>query len=476
MVTSRNAMMTPPRSSPRRSSPYRPTRRMAAGLASAVIEQIASNTPNGRAAIAAVRAGRAISSAYRATRRPYPSSRTQRSAGNPIMVSTRSQRYVTNGKYKGKFKRERKAYGNQFAEKGFLNTIEVSGTVTDPDCVYLLHVAADPYLIIGHAVEALVRKLFAKGGAVVNSVTEEVGISSPIDSAAWVIKLVSCQRGNPTPIVWETKTFTTTNNQSIRDIATPMLTHFMQYSTGYTTVPGTGNNANTFEPMFLQLYSVDYAVSGNTDRIIANIDLRNESIVYYSKSTMKIQNRSKAADGGVDATNVNNNPLVGRSYTFSGTPNPRQMGAYPLGRIPITRGVGLVRASDLVVTTGGPAYKEPPKSSAFTNCKSTSKVRLDPGDVKTSTVSVTGEKNFMKWLKAIRLSYGPQGIGADGNYYSTYSIFKSQMFAFEDLINVNLTELISCAYEVNRESGIFFKTTGKNAAVTGFDQLTYSLP
>jgi len=460
----RSVMMTPPRT-PMRSAPYRPTRRMATGLANAVISQIASTTPSGRAAIAAVRAGRAIAGVVR-------SARAQRTT-RPI---TRSQRYVTNGKYRGRFKPQRKATGNQFAEKGFLNTIEVSGTVTDPDCVYLLHAAADPYLIVGHAVEALLRKLFAKGGAVVNSVTEEIGISSPVDSANWVVKLVSCQRGNPTPVVWETKTFTTANNQSIRDIAAPMLTHFMQYSAGYTTVPLTGNNANTFELMFLQLFSIDFAVSGNTDRIIANLDLRNETIVYYSKSMMKIQNRSKAADGGVDATNVNNNPLVGRSYTFSGIPNPRQMGAFPLGRIGVNRGVGLVRASDLVSTGGGSAYKEPPKPSAFTNCKMTSKVRLDPGDVKTSTVSVSGQKSFLPWLKAVRLQYGPQAAVPDGNYYSTYSMFKTQMFAFEDLINVNLSELISCAYEVNRESGLFFKTTGKNAAVTGFDQLAFSLP
>jgi len=466
MVASRNAMMTPPRSSPRSGIAYR--RAVPGALARAVAEQAAQLYGPTRAAATAVRVARAIARTV-----PY---RGRTSGGSRTAVRTGGQpRYVTTGKYRGKFKRQRRAKGNVYAENGFLNTTEVSGTVSDPDCVYIVHAAADPYLIVGHAVEALVRKLVAKAGTSVNSVTEIVPVSGPVSAANWVFKLIMAQRGNPTPQEYVTNTFPVTSTGfSIRDMATPMLTHFMQYSSGYTTSPLGGGLNNTFEPYFLQLYSVDYSGTGNTDRILASLDLRNETVVYYSKSSLKIQNRTKAADGGVDATNVNNNPLVGRSYTFSGIPNPRQMGAYPLGRIAVNRGVGLSTAAIMMGTSGGPGYKEPPKSVAFTNCKMTAKVRLNPGDVKTSTIYTSGSKSFLPWLKAIRLQYGPQFAG-DLNYYSTYSMFKSQMFALEDLINVNLSEVISCAYEVNRESGIYFKTTGKNAAITGFDQLSYSL-
>jgi len=91
-----------------------------------------------------------------------------------ISVMTRKRRdtYHTRGKFAGSFKKGKnsKTPLNKYSNKGVVSTTEISGTVADPDCCYVTHMAVDGYSLIAIGLQALIRKLFEKNGLCVKHI------------------------------------------------------------------------------------------------------------------------------------------------------------------------------------------------------------------------------------------------------------------------------------------------------------------
>lgn len=407
--------------------------------------------------------GRAAYTGYRMAR----AAKRYLSTGKHVAKQTSRKRvYHTKGQYVGKFKKSgKKNELAMYTAKGFVNTDEIAGTVSDPDCVYLTTASLDPYACIAYAIEALYRKLLVKAGLKVSSKGEIIPARAPEDARDWVIRLLASQEGTGADeiIVYRQETTAASSINSLVNTTT-VLNAFMQYSSGVLMTTGSGSDSATVELTRLQLYFKNTATE---DMFVCELDLREETIHYYGKAYVKVQNRTLATGGSADAEDVNNNPLEGRMYYFDGIPKCKVYESFPINIMGVNRGVQLVRAAQF----GGAAValKEPPLPKIFWNCKSASKIVLNPGDVKKASVKVEGQLRFLTWLKRIRLNYGTTpGFG------TTYSIFKTNMIALEDMINLSASSNVSVAFEVNRVSAFYFSTKKNTSALGGYTYTAYN--
>jgi hypothetical protein len=394
-------------------------------------------------------------------------SKTRTKAQQRKMVKPK-RKYHTQGKYVGRFQKKGKV--NEMAvyvAKGFVNTDEIAGTASDPDCVYLTTAALDPYAAITYAVQALYRKLLEKAGMRVSSSSEIIPGRAPEDARDHVFRLLGSQEGTSADeiIVYRQEAVAGSTIASLVNSAT-VLNAFMQYSSGALMTAGVGADSTTIELTRFQLYFDN----SNTDQdmFLAEIDLREEVLHFHGAANIKVQNRTLATGGSADAEDVNNNPLEGRMYSFNGIPKCKVYESFPINIMSVNRGVQLVRSAQF----GGASIplKEPPLPKIFWNCSSASKIKLNPGDIKNAVVKHSGSVKFLTWLKRIRLGYGTTG----GGFGTTYSIFKTNMIALEDMINLSASSNISIAYEVNRTSAFYFSTKKNTSALGSYTYTSYS--
>lgn len=358
------------------------------------------------------------------------------------------RRYVTKGRYLGKIRkptrRRMKSSVDTAAKRGFVYNEEISGTVSDPDCVYVTANAISSYNAVVYSVQALIRKLFLKSGLRINDKAAEIGNTSFDNSAGFRVQLIVLNV--ETDVTSVGVTYTTVDNDSCETIALQFTSTIMQYSAGYSTTPGVGNASNAVQPILLQLYNSDYNVSQGF-QIKCELDLRQEMIHCKALTNIKIQNRTKSSTGSSDAEDVNNNPLQGRVYQFNNS--PRTVRGSLLEDVRVDSGVQLVRAAQM-----DSSFKEPPLPKFFWNCKKASSIRLDPGAIKRGVVKYNKSMPYLMWLKNVRLAYSTSATF----YESQKNSGPCLMFSLEDVINVNASENISIAYEVNRQVGVYFTT------------------
>lgn len=374
--------------------------------------------------------------------------RARRAMGMPMRFP--KQRYVTKGRYVGQFKKPTKrgvkTGFDSYNRRGVVSVNEIIGSVTDQDCVYLLNEVFNSRDVIYYIAAAMIRKLVEMGGGRVTGNTEPVFTvtDGETSSPAYHIRLT---KENTVTGARQTNDYTFVAATEFQDIVEFFRNEFENYCSGY----GELSNDNVREFVRLDL------LYGNIDEaqdIRATMFFNETFIDMKGVSEMKIQNRTKATGGSEDAENINNNPLQGRSYLFMGIPKPKGNGRviggtngslFAFERLPTTKGV-----SNFGASTGGlnANMREPPDPRLFWNCKKSTKIRLEPGDIKSYWASQSVSGNVLKLLKKIRLQ-----LDAGGQFH-TYTYFKVQMIALEDVINANAAETISIQYEVERKLGV----------------------
>lgn len=372
--------------------------------------------------------------------------------------------YHTHGTHKGRFQKSRKTSTRTtiYSNRGILSTSEVHGIIADPDCVYITHTACDTYKIIVTSTEALIRKLFEKKGFVITNTAETLGQLSISDAANWKVELTSINGSTGNESIEQS--VTTISSDSIQSIAVIFLDRIMKYSSGYNSGVSVGSNDNDVQLHRLNLYSGDTTATATVYRFACGLFLQDETVHMYGCSDLKIQNRTLAANASTNTEDVSNNPLTGKNYLFNGIPKCRDKALFPLNSIPINKGVQLVRANSLPSLN----YREPPPTSIFSNCVGSATINLDPGAIKSSKVQYTKTMKYIEFLQKLNIQFSTAGL------LTYHSIFPSEIFAFEDLINVNNTQNISCAYESNQILGVYFTTTRKAKGIVKFEQSVYN--
>lgn len=205
---------------------------------------------------------------------------------------------------------------------------------------------------------------------------------------------------------------------------------------------------------FLEIYVLENTTGATaTNRFPDNLRLYNVNILV--KSSMKLQNRSKAAastaDGQDNIDQVDNVPVFGKSYSGFGN------GMY--AKKPYTPTTGLT--SDLVgdrdwsVILGSELTndrKEPPQPVEFRNVAFCGKVHLDPSVIKTSVLSSTYKSNFSVFFRKCQLLSAlstPPGAALVATRLKAYGRYR--VFALEKMIDTGASETISIAFESNTE-------------------------
>lgn len=226
----------------------------------------------------------------------------------------------------------------------------------------------------------------------------------------------------------------------------------------YTQISG---NITTDQFMFTSLkYSdwVDPVPNNYQDKFTLNID--KARIHLYSKSTLKIQNRSKASS--VEADAVDNIPLFGKSYEGSGnyclfrSDNSQELPAMEQ----INSGNEYCSNGFMVSSAGGYAsLQEPPAKAMFTYVKREGPAHLDPGMIKTSALV------YSRSMKLNTLIRDLDAVGTSPAL-QTCKYGKFRMFILEkllqDSINVEANQ-INVAYEHDNKIAAYI-TANKHTA------------
>lgn len=426
------------------------------GAAQALRAGVARAVPYGGVLVGAYDAARRLRSVWRRSRH------TQ---------TNKYVKYHTVGKYAGKFKRKRvKRKLDPYLSRGMMNTHEVSGTVNDTDVVYITHSSYTGTLLIETIMHALLRKLFKKAGTHITSATEKIrgynAGSSGGDSDGWKIVLVCINKENGTRTYYTYETATTESLYTITgSVINGVAANAILIMNQLKAIAS--NTATVDAVESLEIYAKDgngIAPLGNFWHIVGDINLRTEVIHWCCKSELKVQNRTKGANSSTDAEDVNNNPLVGYHYQFrGGVPVSGTQNVFELEKVSESLGVFLTRGAQLDQT-----FREPPPPKVWANVQYGSKVKLEPGEIKKSTVYYKSADKLQYLLTNIGYAIGGtfgQSIKVKG---------KSAMLALEDLINVNATEKISCAYEVNRVIKVYSTSKYEQPAVGQLYQSTYN--
>lgn len=383
-------------------------------------------------------------------------------AARSLFSKKKSGQRAGSGRDGGRFKRPRKnsKKNMNYVTKGFVHTTEVHGLVADPDCVYVGHSSFSGTQMIEIMCQSLLRKLFAKSGWVCRSIHEKIPGYFANTSTCWRISIERKNEETGVIVAYnydgvgatDHTIYQLVGDQSIglAPLFVALLDVFRDFATGQGGTGGSTNNVDV--PFRLRLYREEGNVLGTFYQFDSEIIFAHETVNYFSKSDLKIQNRTIAADSSTDANNVANNPIQGKLYHFKGgCPRAKVDGVHLVEAMLDRHGTLTARAAQIAPTDTSVAqvFKEPPKPHAFWNCSKSSTVKLNPGDTKSDSLYYSGKMPFLKFLKAIQYGYGT-GL-------KQVNLFgKSAMIALEDMINVNAAANINIAYEVNREYGMYF--------------------
>jgi len=400
----------------------------------------------------------------------------------PIRISKKKKRPTAynSGLLVGKFKKSKRVTDpfKMYGRTGFVKSTEVRGSVSDPDCVYIGHSCIGIYQAYELVACALLRKLFTKIGRLnITDIKDTLVSDLPGDASSFLIELVVMNNESGNRAV---ENHICNPSDSIydlvgcdMDVAVPTWVGFRTRMLAYMR----GTDANV-EPLSLRLFRADYDTFDLGAPVkwthSGDLDLRNEMVHFHSSSTMKIQNRSLNASGSGDTDTVSTNPIVGYRYGFgSGVPIVRgaqSNGAafnksYLFTTINQDTGVQLLRAAQFDATNS--IFYEPAQPGTFVNIKNSNHIKLDPGHIKYSTITYTKTMSFSRFLKVLsdQINGGTKIMNIPGSF---------EMFAFEDVINLQAANKIILAYEVDRKMGCFLKTHKNTFALGSYSTVEFN--
>lgn len=416
----------------------------------------ASGSPYVRATYNAVQAARTIQKAYRA----YKAGRTPMARGTTHQAS-RLARYsgVSTGKYRGLFKKPRRPKGGKggnlkYLKTGSMLTKEIYGSIDDADVVMLGHSTFPRSELAKVIAEATLRKLFAKAGFVADAVDQEIPAFAYNDADGFQVSIVRVKEGTITPT-----TYFTINNDTIATVAVNCgLIGFLE-----TAMISNGNSGLDFDR--IALYTSDRNGVATNTRLAAELNLRTEVLELKVSSAMTIQNRTKSATGSTSTDVIDNQPLRGYLYQCAGSvPQTTTMGRNVINTMELT-GLQLIRGAEAATVSGG--YLEPVHPKTFTNCYKSSRVSLQPGDIKKSYITSVW-KGYWNNLVVGKLQARLNNVAPDS--YS-YAPGKCQVFALEEILNSGSTNKITCNYELERKIGAVLYKSKTAPMVPPFEQV-----
>lgn len=414
-----------------------PLARRAAGVvarrvASGAIKRLATGVvPYAGTAIRAARTG------YRLYKTLRPGTRGRKSYGSS-----------PNSKSKGYFPKTKKVTtkSDVFSSGGYVFKGEYGGVVveTGRQVVYLAH-STMPAQQVGRVfIAALVKKILVLANHTIKNSDEPI-----LNGQYYKSELVLEYKVRDGTVVSEQK-FVINTTDTLFIVTDQIFQWFMLLA----------ESANLPSQYLSLKYYVEFGTLATARLLQAEIDLTTVSFEFYSKSLLKIQNRTINSSGNDQADDVDNVPIEGKCFDYISngtiyrdynTPASNDVSAittHPIyGLLPSTI------ASD--VGTG--MYEELPNRTQFVGCKKTARSHLDPGEIKTSVLNdrlVIGMGKLITKLFARK-----PNTGSTGRFQQTW-IGRTRLFGWEKMINaVAMTETnqFNLAFEHQLEIGCLVK-------------------
>lgn len=215
---------------------------------------------------------------------------------------------------------------------------------------------------------------------------------------------------------------------------------------------------------------VPIAAGNETNILLSQLDLTRARIHFHVKQSLKIQNRTINTSGNIEADDIDNVPLYGRSYEGPGN------GAvyYPMvdtyltagasGQQPITASTNTAligpNANATTFATLSSMFKEPPLPSQLTKVSKAGKLHLDPGQIKTSVITLTKSYGFQKLVQDMYAGSTTPATTQERAFRGNYRVF-----AVEKMIqNVATSDInqIRLAYELDAKYGCYISNTSNH--------------
>lgn len=364
---------------------------------------------------------------------PAPSIKNYRTSRRPAANNGKSAGFFKGGK-RIKWKKNRRV---KILRNGTYETLEAAGVVSATNCRYIGHASMPRLRIIKVLCQAIVKAIAMKLSGDFNDFTQTYG--TPDDT--FVLNYKTTQDPSAGLVV---HTYTIVAADTWQVVADDLYNLFTQLD--YDN---------------LQIISFEYRPTGaGSWGTYTYLYLANAGITIDSKSALKIQNRSKNADGvGDNAEDVDNTPIHGKVYEGNGSglqyivKNSSQP-CQPLVADPW----GVISGQD-----DGDLPKEPPLAESLIRVKKTAKAHLEPGHIKTSVLSHFKTYGLNNLLNMMSTSLLPAGAGP--NLYMLSSAGTYRCYAFEKMINTSeVADSITIGFEHNIRIGASLKL--KNHSIT----------
>ncbi|AKV62291.1 putative capsid protein [Calanoida sp. copepod associated circular virus] len=360
-------------------------------------------------------------------------------------VYTKTKRYMTGGYIGRRVKRaKRRTRQNAATLYGCSLKTELGGVVTDSKAVYVGHCSVQPELILKAAFRAIVKKLYDGAGIRIAS-----WMDKPVNPAVLYCKLYN----QPASQSLNTLSYTLLATDTYQDIAEGLLNVVVNYINLTVAI----NTLPTFTYFSLQ--------HGGT--AVAEIQAPQARFYVSTYSTLTVQNRTLAgvsADND-ESTNVSKNPVHGKLYCGRGNffepsyRDPNDISWVPLvcGR---TFGSMAATASGSLPLDG----MKPPEGSYFSNCMSTSRITIKPGEIRRSVLKYKRSFQFTELFHQLFNLIKVYSLSAQ----VPTMLGNMNMFGLEKLLDSRSDEPdISIGWEVNNtvDCGLSIKRCNPPAEV-----------
>jgi len=372
-------------------------------------------------------------------------------------------RFPVMSRMSGVVRRGTRKQANAFAKyssRGTVSTHQVSGFVSDPDCVYLTAASIAPDTHIYDICQVIARKLLSKA----NIYPTDTESTLPLGSPQFATGSANASLGKYTWGIYDYQgtsisTGSISTTTSLEGFAAALQPALVSYASGATN----SSSTNVMVPHTVMLFHTSYETSGGVElpivETISTLYLENEYISILSEVNIKLQNRTLSDDNSTSDTDITKNPIEGYVYEMMGCPKPKLDYLKLLKSVNVSNGMNLIRAAQVYATYPVNAIKEPPLPKAFSNCYRARKLYINPGGIKTVRFYFTKKMGLLNWLKDVRDQYDatPNGVTVPAPH---------RLIALKDVINVSTGNNVNVAYEMNRRTGIML-TTGRNHTIGG---------
>lgn len=369
------------------------------------------------------------------------------------------------GIYAGSMNRnmhKKRAWTEKFNRYGVVEKNERTATTSDDNCVYAVCDVIAPAEAIYYTIGALLRKLFEKAGFRPGGFSESpLGTKQPgneMNNMQVVLSTHNAVTGGFAQVNAGIGTLT-----SFADIIALLVPTFQDYVAQF----GISSASNGLELTHLTLEKY-FTIDAAEERVVlSTLQLNECELTVFGEAELKVQNRTPSSSGSTDAENVTANPIIGRSYIFSGIPKVKTYAnvigqtldsTFLFGFLANGNGLGVFGATNAATEA---SFKTPPEPGTFWNCQQSGKVYLDPGNVKALYHSYYKKCNVLKFLQKMKFN-------VNTGYYG-YTIFPCMMVAFEDMINLENSNDITIAVAVERYLGCMVTEKRRKWMKSNFD-------